>query len=90
MTKQRYSRQQAIKLSGSTSSRLAYLDRVGLVVPEKIGDSKKPVVLYTDKHIEQVKLINKAAEFLNLDAIKLAIKKKQLPEVVEALVEILN
>jgi DNA-binding transcriptional MerR regulator len=90
VTKQRYSRQQAIKLSGSTSSRLTYLDRIGLVVPEKIGDSKKPVVLYTDKHIEQIKLINKAAEFLSLDGIKLAIKKKRLPEVVEFLAEILS
>jgi hypothetical protein len=54
------------------------------------GDSKKPVVLYTDKEIEPIKLINKAAEFLSLDGIKLAIQKKRLSTVVEALVDLLN
>lgn len=90
MTRQRYSRQQAIKLSGSTSSRLAYYDRMGLVIPEKIGDGKKPVVLYSEKQIEQLRLINIATEFLSLDGIRIAIQKKRLSEVVEALVEILN
>jgi DNA-binding transcriptional MerR regulator len=63
---------------------------MGLVVPEKIGEGKKPVVLYNEKQIEQLRLINTATEFLSLDGIRLALKKKRLSEVVEALVEILN
>ena len=90
VSKQKYSRQQAIKLTDSTSSRLAYLDRMGLVMPEKIGDGKKPVVLYTDIHLTQIKLINQASRFLSLDGIRFAIRKKRLSDVVETIVKILG
>jgi DNA-binding transcriptional MerR regulator len=63
---------------------------MGLVVPEKIGEGKKPVVLYNENQIEQLRLINTATAFLSLDGIRLALKKKRLSEVVKALVEILN
>lgn len=79
-------------MSGSTSSRLSYLDSQGLVCPEKIGDadSKKPVVLYTAKQIDQIRLIDQAAEYLSLDAIRLAINKKCLPQVVATLKQLLG
>lgn len=79
-------------MSGSTSSRLSYLDRMGLVSPEKIGaaSSKKPAVLYTAAQIEQINLIDRAAEFLNIGGIRLAIQKRRLPEVVETLSGLLN
>ena len=42
-----FTRQEAIALTRTTSSRLAYLDRVKVVVPQKFGNSKKPVVIYS-------------------------------------------
>ncbi|GEM_PF-1577248 len=85
MAGERYSRQEAIALSGSTSSRLSYLDRVGLVQPEKIGGGtgKKPAVLYTAAQIESIQLINQAAAFLHTEAIQLAVQRQCLGEVVE-------
>ena len=88
----KYSRQQAISLSGSTSNRLSYLDRAGLVKPEKIGDTgaRKPVVLYTESQIDQIKLINQAVRFLHLDGLRLAIKRDRLADVVRSLSELLE
>lgn len=92
MAAKKYSRQQAIKLSGSTSSRLSYLDSVGLVRPEKIGEegSKKPVVLYTKEQIDQVKLIDTASNWLNLGTIRLAVRRRRLYQVVESLSRLLS
>lgn len=92
MTTQKYSRQQAISLSDSTSNRLSYLDRVGLVKPEKLGatGTRKPVVLYTANQIDQIKLINQAAQFLSMDGLRLAIKRDRLVDVVRSLSDLLE
>ncbi|MBM0745791.1 hypothetical protein JOY44_30935 (plasmid) [Phormidium sp. CLA17] len=84
MAVKKYSRQQVIKLAKTTSSRLSYMDRMGFVVPEKIGeaDTKKPVVLYTKHQIELVKQINQASHFLSASGLRLAIQRDRLAEVV--------
>ena len=50
-------RQDAIKLTNSSSSRLSYLDSRGIVVPTKLG-TKRPIVLYLPKQIFAIKAVN--------------------------------
>lgn len=52
-----FTRQEAIALAKTTSSNLAYLDRVGLVVPEKYGNTKKPTVIYKWEQILEIRVI---------------------------------
>lgn len=81
----KYSRQQAIALTRSSSGRLSYLDRAGFVRPEKIGNNIKPAVIYTQEQIDQIQLLNQAFKFLHVNAIRMAIKANCLPKVVELL-----
>lgn len=56
-TMQGYTRQQAIRLSGLSSNKLSYLDRLGLVSPQKTGNPKKPACIYTWEQIIQLRTI---------------------------------
>lgn len=53
-----FSRQETIALTGSTSNRLQFLERSKLIVPHRIGKSKKPVVLYTWEQIVAIKVLD--------------------------------
>ena len=53
-----FSRQEVISLTGSTSNRLQFLERSGLIIPHRIGKSKKPVVLYTWEQIVALKVLD--------------------------------
>lgn len=74
-------------MTGSTSSRLSYLDKMGLVCPQKIGQApgKKPAVFYTDKQIEQIRLIDKASQFFHAEGIRTLIEKDCLSKALDAL-----
>jgi hypothetical protein len=69
-----FTRQEAIALTKSTSSRLAYLDRVGVVVPEKYGNTKKPTVIYSWEQVLQIRAINDLRKQISLQAIRDIIK----------------
>lgn len=64
-----FTRQEAIAMTGVSSGRLSYLDRTGLVMPEKFGD-KHPVVVYSDQQILQIKIIDRLREKLSLQEIR--------------------
>lgn len=57
-------------MTGISPGRLSYLDRTGLVVPEKYGDSKRPVVVYTCQQILQIKIIDRLREKLSLQEVR--------------------
>lgn len=61
-------------LTGLKSGRLSYFDRTALVQPEKIGDSKHPVVLYTWEKLLELRAIAKLRDRLSLQQIRQVIK----------------
>lgn len=65
-----FTRQETIALTKTTSSRLAYLDRVGIVEPEKYGNTKKPTVIYSWAQVLEIRAINNLREKVSLQTIK--------------------
>ena len=65
-----FTRQEVIKLAGCTSSRLAYLEKVGLVVPQRIGPSKRPVVLFTWEQLLGVRVIKDLRQEVSLQTVR--------------------
>lgn len=67
---QYFTRQEAIALTNTTSSRLAYLEKIGVIVPEKFGSLKKPTVLYSWRQLLQIQAVMWMSEFISLVALK--------------------
>lgn len=65
-----FTRQETIALTKTTSSRLAYLDRVGIVTPEKYGNTKKPTVIYSWAQVLEIRAINDLREKVSLQTIR--------------------
>lgn len=65
-----FTRQETIALTKTTSSRLAYLDRVDIVKPEKYGNTKKPTVIYSWAQVLEIRSINNLRENVSLKTIK--------------------
>jgi len=63
-------RQEALALTGISSSRLSYLDRTRLVVPDKFGNPKHPKVVYTWQQVLEIKTIERLREKLSLQEIR--------------------
>lgn len=53
-----FARQEAIALTGCTSNRLQFLERAKLIMPHRIGKSKKPVVMYSWEQIIAIKVLD--------------------------------
>lgn len=65
-----FTRQEALAITGITPGRLSYLDKTGLVAPEKIGESKHPRVIYSVGQIIELKVISRLREKLSLQEIR--------------------
>lgn len=65
-----FTRQETLALTNTTSSRLAYLDRTGVVVPEKYGNSKKPTVIYSWKQVLEIRAINDLRQKISLQTVR--------------------
>lgn len=65
-----FTRQEALSITGITEGRLSYLDRTGLVSPEKLGNPKKPKVIYSVGQIIDLKVISRLREKLSLQEIR--------------------
>lgn len=65
-----FTRQETIALTGISSSRLSYLDRTGLIVPQKFGNSKHPKVVYRWEQVLEIKAIERLREKLSLQEIR--------------------
>jgi DNA-binding transcriptional MerR regulator len=74
---QGFTRKEVMALTGLKSGRLSYFDRTGLVQPEKIGDLKHPVVLYTWEQLLELRVIAKLGEQLSLQQIRQILKALQ-------------
>ena len=53
---------------------MSYLDRIGLVVPQKYGNPKRPKVIYTWEQLLQLKIIERLRERLSLQEIRKVIE----------------
>lgn len=69
-----FTRQETITITGVKSGRLSYLDKTGLVVPEKYGNAKHPKVVYSWEKILQIKIIERLREKLSLQEIRKVIE----------------
>ncbi len=69
-----FTRQETIAITGVKSGRLSYLDKTGLVVPEKSGNPKHPRVIYDWEKILQIKIIETLREKLSLQEIRKVIE----------------
>lgn len=67
---QGFTRQETIALTGTKSGKLSYLDSTGLVVPKKIGSSKRPKVFYSAEQVLQLKVMQRLRERLSLQEIR--------------------
>lgn len=85
-----FSRQETMKLTGCSSSRLAYLEKVGLIVPTRIGVGRKPIVLFSWEQLLEIiaiknlrqdvslQTVRRVVEFLNQSGYDDKLKNKQL------------
>lgn len=73
---QGFTRQETLALTGTDSSRLAYLDRAKIVQPQKFGHSPKPTVIYQWEQLLEIRAI---------DSLKQKISSQTTKEVVQAL-----
>ncbi len=85
-----FTRPETLALTATTSNRLQYLELKKLVVPQRIGKSRKPTVIYTweqilevraIKHLRQeisLQTVRKIVEFLNKSGFDDSLRDKQL------------
>ncbi len=65
-----FTRTETLVLTGTTSNRLAYLDRAGVVVPEKYGNPKKPTVIYTWEQVLEIRAISHLRQKISLQTVR--------------------
>lgn len=54
---QGFDRQETMLLASVTSSRLAYLDRQKVIVPQKLGITRKPQIIYSWEQVLQIRML---------------------------------
>lgn len=63
---QGFDRQETMLLASVTSSRLVYLDRQSVIVPQKSGSPKKPHILYTWEQVLQIRILTHFKQKISL------------------------
>jgi len=70
-----FTRQETIHLAGCTSSRLAYLEKVGLVIPYRFGNNGRPAVVFSWEQLLEIRAIkNLRKEDISLQTVRNIIK----------------
>ncbi|WP_204137437.1 hypothetical protein [Halomicronema sp. CCY15110] len=65
-----FTRQETLALTQTTSSRLAYLDRTGVIVPQKYGNPKKPTVIYSWEQVLEIRAIANLRKQISLQMVR--------------------
>lgn len=65
-----FTRQEVLALCELSSSQLSYFDRTELVVPRKIGNPKRPTVIYTWQQVLELRTLVKLREQISLQEIR--------------------
>src|SRR4028119_1855483 len=71
---QGFDRKETMFLANVTSSRLAYLDRQKVIVPQKSGSGKKPHILYSWEQVLQLRAIAHFKQKISLALTKKIVK----------------
>lgn len=69
-----FTRRETLALTGDTSNRLQYLERVDLVIPHRIGNSRRPTVIYTWEQILEIRAIKNLRQTTSLQTVRKIIK----------------
>jgi DNA-binding transcriptional MerR regulator len=65
-----FPRRQTVVLTRSSPSRLAYLERSGIISPQRLGLPHKPEVFYSWEQILEIRAINRLRKHLSFQAIR--------------------
>ncbi|MGB7444585.1 MAG: MerR family transcriptional regulator [Coleofasciculaceae cyanobacterium] len=65
-----FTRLETLALTETTSNRLQYLEKKGLVIPQRIGKSRKPTVIYTWEQILEIRAIKHLRQEISLQAVR--------------------
>lgn len=67
---EQFTRREAQRLTRSSSSRLTYLAKTGIVVPERSGTASRPVLLYSWEQILELRAINHLRRQISFQTIR--------------------
>lgn len=67
-----FTRQEVLKLSKLSSGKLSYLDEIGLVCPEKIGNKNRPTCLYSWEQLIELRTIYRLRQDASLQQLRTA------------------
>ncbi len=65
-----FTRRETLELTGTTSNRLQYLERKGLVIPQRIGKSRKPTVIYSWEQVLEIRAIKHLRQEISLQTVR--------------------
>lgn len=65
-----FTRQETLKLTDCTSSRLSYLEKVGLIIPSRLGNNKRPTVLFTWEQLLEIRAIKNLRKEVSLQTVR--------------------
>jgi DNA-binding transcriptional MerR regulator len=65
-----FTRRETLELTGTTSNRLQYLERSGLVIPKRIGKSRKPTVIYSWEQVLEIRAIKHLRQEISLQTVR--------------------
>ncbi|MCG9890206.1 MAG: MerR family transcriptional regulator [Thermosynechococcaceae cyanobacterium MS004] len=65
-----FSRREVISLTGCTSSRLAYLEKSGLIIPERVGETGRPLVLFSWEQLLEIRAIKNLRKDVSLQKVR--------------------
>ena len=67
-----FTRQEVLALSGLSSGKLSYLDRIEFVTPMKTGSKGRPICLYTWEQLLELRIINHLRQDASLQQLRQA------------------
>jgi DNA-binding transcriptional MerR regulator len=65
-----FTRRETLELAGTTSNRLQYLERSRLVIPQRIGKSRKPTVIYSWEQVLEIRAIKHLRQEISLQTVR--------------------
>lgn len=65
-----FPRRHAVVLARSSPGRLAYLEKTGIIVPQRVGNSPRAEVLYSWEQILEIRAISRLRQHLSFQTIR--------------------
>lgn len=65
-----FTRTETLALTETTSNRLQYLEKAGLIIPQRIGRSRKPTVVFTWEQVLEIRAIKHLRQEISLQTVR--------------------